>query len=168
VDGERSSGSVFDMFKLYALLIGIAVLSGYVVLRAGWFHLKATLSLRRLAERVLRLAIPVFMGLAVAACSAAVFIQLRMQSAWIERNTDLVLAVTLFFLVPDALMRSIGSSSDGWPFMALACFTILATVLGHRLWLLRGQLARREFATALEHVSIISGLPPLAVSRTGL
>jgi uncharacterized membrane protein YphA (DoxX/SURF4 family) len=52
--------------------------------------------------------------------------------------------------------------------MVLACFTILATVLGHRFWLLRGQLARRELTTALEHVSIISGLLLLAVDRAGL
>ena len=52
--------------------------------------------------------------------------------------------------------------------VALAGFTILATVLGHRFWLLRGQPARREFTTALEHVSIVSGLLLLAVSRAGL
>ena len=52
--------------------------------------------------------------------------------------------------------------------VALAGFTILATVLGHRFWLLRGQLARRELTTALEHVSIISGLLLLAVDRAGL
>jgi uncharacterized membrane protein YphA (DoxX/SURF4 family) len=52
--------------------------------------------------------------------------------------------------------------------MVLAGFTILATVLGHRFWLLRGQLARRELTTALEHVSIVSGLLLLAVDRAGL
>ena len=52
--------------------------------------------------------------------------------------------------------------------VVLAGFTILATVLGHRFWLLRGQLARRELTTALEHVSIVSGLLLLAVDRAGL
>jgi len=52
--------------------------------------------------------------------------------------------------------------------VALAGFTILATMLGHRFWLLRGQPARREFTAALEHVSIVSGLLLLAVSRAGL
>ena len=42
--------------------------------------------------------------------------------------------------------------------LALAGFTVLATILGHRFWLLRGQPARREFTTALEHVAITSGL----------
>ncbi len=47
----------------------------------------------------------------------------------------------------------------------LAGFTALATVLGHRFWLLRGQAARHEFTTALEHVAIISGLLLLALER---
>jgi uncharacterized membrane protein YphA (DoxX/SURF4 family) len=52
--------------------------------------------------------------------------------------------------------------------LALAGFTILATVLGHRFWLLLGQPARRELTTAFEHISIVSGLLLLAVSRAGL
>lgn len=52
--------------------------------------------------------------------------------------------------------------------VVLAGFTILATVLGHRFWLLRGQSSRREFTTALEHLSIVSGLLLLAVGRVGL
>lgn len=47
--------------------------------------------------------------------------------------------------------------------VALAGFTVMATILGHRFWLLRGQPARREFTTALEHVAIVSGLLLLAL-----
>jgi putative oxidoreductase len=47
----------------------------------------------------------------------------------------------------------------------LAGFTILATIIGHRFWLLRGLPARREFTTALEHVAIVSGLLLLALER---
>jgi putative oxidoreductase len=48
--------------------------------------------------------------------------------------------------------------------IALAGFTIMATILGHRFWLLRGVAARREFTTALEHVAIVSGLLLLAAN----
>jgi uncharacterized membrane protein YphA (DoxX/SURF4 family) len=51
--------------------------------------------------------------------------------------------------------------------LALAGFTLLATVLGHRFWLLRGQPARRELTTALEHLAIVSGLLLLALERIG-
>jgi putative oxidoreductase len=40
----------------------------------------------------------------------------------------------------------------------LAAFTIAATILGHPFWLLRGETARREFTTSLEHLAIIGGL----------
>jgi hypothetical protein len=36
-------------------------------------------------------------------------------------------------------------------------------VLGHRFWLLHGQVARHEFTTALEHLAIVGGL--LLVAR---
>jgi uncharacterized membrane protein YphA (DoxX/SURF4 family) len=40
----------------------------------------------------------------------------------------------------------------------LAGFTIAATLLGHRFWLLHGARARQEFTTSLEHVAIVGGL----------
>lgn len=52
--------------------------------------------------------------------------------------------------------------------LALAGFTILATVIGHRFWLLRGQPARRELTTALEHLAIVSGLLLLSLERIGV
>jgi hypothetical protein len=51
--------------------------------------------------------------------------------------------------------------------VALAGCTALATLLGHRFWLLRGQAAREMFTTALEHVAIISGLLLFALQRLG-
>jgi len=45
----------------------------------------------------------------------------------------------------------------------LAGFTIAATVLGHRFWLLQGASAQRELTTSLEHVAIVGGLLLLAV-----
>jgi putative oxidoreductase len=40
----------------------------------------------------------------------------------------------------------------------LAGFTIAATVLGHRFWLMQGDPAKREFTASLEHVAIVGGL----------
>jgi uncharacterized membrane protein YphA (DoxX/SURF4 family) len=40
----------------------------------------------------------------------------------------------------------------------LAGFTIAATLLGHRFWLLHGVAAEREFTTSLEHLAIVGGL----------
>jgi uncharacterized membrane protein YphA (DoxX/SURF4 family) len=49
--------------------------------------------------------------------------------------------------------------------VALAGFTALATLLGHRLWLLYGQPSGREFTTALEHVAIVAALAMFALGR---
>jgi uncharacterized membrane protein YphA (DoxX/SURF4 family) len=40
----------------------------------------------------------------------------------------------------------------------LAGFTIVATLLGHRFWLVHGAEARRELTTSLEHLAIVGGL----------
>ncbi len=40
----------------------------------------------------------------------------------------------------------------------LAFFTVVATLLGHRFWLLHGDQAKKEFTTSLEHVAIVGGL----------
>jgi uncharacterized membrane protein YphA (DoxX/SURF4 family) len=47
--------------------------------------------------------------------------------------------------------------------VALAGFTALAALLGHRFWLLHGQPAGREFTTALEQVAIVAGLAMFAL-----
>jgi len=41
---------------------------------------------------------------------------------------------------------------------ALAAFTIVATLVGHRFWLLHGDSEKREFTTSLEHLAIVGGL----------
>lgn len=40
----------------------------------------------------------------------------------------------------------------------LAAFTIVATLVGHRFWLLHGDSEKREFTTSLEHLAIVGGL----------
>jgi putative oxidoreductase len=45
----------------------------------------------------------------------------------------------------------------------LAGFTIAATLIGHRYWLLTGDPAKQAFTTALEHLAIVGGLMLVAV-----
>ena len=45
----------------------------------------------------------------------------------------------------------------------LALFTVAATLLGHRFWLLHGIKARHEFTTSLEHLAIVGGLMMVVV-----
>ena len=82
VSGESFGGSVFDVFRPFPVLAAVTILTGYIVLGAGWLHLKATLTLRRFAERGLRVAVPCFAALAVATCAVAVFVQPGVRAAW--------------------------------------------------------------------------------------
>ena len=52
--------------------------------------------------------------------------------------------------------------------LLLAAFTVTATVLGHRFWLLHGNRAKMELITSLEHVAIVGGLLLLALYTIGI
>jgi cytochrome bd ubiquinol oxidase subunit II len=67
IDGEHFSGTVFDAFRPFALLVGATMLTGYIVLGGAWLHMKSTGALRLYAERTLRRVLPVFVGLAASA-----------------------------------------------------------------------------------------------------
>jgi uncharacterized membrane protein YphA (DoxX/SURF4 family) len=47
--------------------------------------------------------------------------------------------------------------------LLLGGFTIMATLLGHRFWLYRGEQFRHELTTALEHLAIVGGFLLLAI-----
>jgi cytochrome d ubiquinol oxidase subunit II len=131
VDGEGFGGSVFDVFRPFCALTAIAVLVGYVVLGAGWLHLKATAALREFAERYLRLAVPGFVCLAATTCIAAAWVQPGIRAAWAAHTIALVVIAALFLGVTAALLRAIGGGADGRPFfLALALFILGVAGLG--------------------------------------
>ncbi|WP_158554716.1 cytochrome d ubiquinol oxidase subunit II [Methylovirgula sp. 4M-Z18] len=127
VDNERFTGSVFDVFQPFALLTALAMLAGYVVLGAGWLHLKATFQLRKFAERALRLATPVFVALAIAVCVAAAFVQPGIRATWMDHYLLLTLIAVLFFGVAGGLISLIGDSDAG-PFASGICLFALGVI----------------------------------------
>ena len=131
VDGERFSGSVFDVFQPFPALTAITLLAGYVVLGAGWLHLKATAPLREFARRCLRLAAPAFVCLAVATCATAAWVQPGIRTAWAAHTIALTVISVLFAATTAALLRAIGGRVDGRPFfLALALFVLGVAGLG--------------------------------------
>lgn len=132
ITGHEFSGSVFDTFHPFPILTAVAVLAGYVVLGSGWLHLKGTLAVRALAERSLRRATPVFVGLAIATGIAAAYMQPGIKAAWAAHTAPLIVIVVLFFAASVALFTSIGGKSDIRPLvLALLQFAlgIAGTVL---------------------------------------
>jgi cytochrome d ubiquinol oxidase subunit II len=117
VQGESFRGSVFDVVQPFSLLTAITMLSGYVVLGAGWLHLKSTGRLRIFAEHRLRWGAPLFMILAAATCAAAYRVQPGVRAAWAD-HTALVSAICVLFLSAAAgLNSSIGRGADARPFV---------------------------------------------------
>jgi cytochrome d ubiquinol oxidase subunit II len=132
--GDHFSGSVSDTFQPFPLITAATVLAGYVVLGSSWLHLKATARLRSFADRILRLADPMFAGLATATCLAAAFVQPGVEAAWVAHAASLIVIAVLFFVAAAALMVAIGGRSDVLPFtlalvlVALAIAGIVRTV----------------------------------------
>jgi cytochrome d ubiquinol oxidase subunit II len=117
VADDRFAGSVLDVFRPYCVLTAFALLSGYVVLGAGWLHLKASSNLERFAEHSLLIGTPIFLGLAVVTCGASIVVQPHVQEAWVSHPAFLGLVAATFFVVAGLLARSIGREPAILPFI---------------------------------------------------
>ncbi len=161
IDGERFSGSVFDVFQPFSLLVAVSVLAGYMVLGGGWLHLKATRSLQSFADRSLRRTTPVFVGLAVATCAAASFVQPGVLEAWTSNPVVLTIIVILFLSTAGALMQAIGGPSALRPFLlGLILFVLGVAGLGITIFpdIVPFRLTLWQAASAsLSHVFLLIG-----------
>jgi cytochrome d ubiquinol oxidase subunit II len=161
VDGERFSGSVFDAFRPFALLVAVTLLAGYVVLGGGWLHMKSTGALRLYAERVLRRVLPVFVGLAGATCIGAAIVQPGVRTAWSTGGVPLAVLAGLFLIVAFLLRRTIGGQHDGRPFLlGLALFALGTAGLGLTIFpdIVPFRLSLWDAASAtLSHVFLLVG-----------
>ena len=161
IDGERFSGSVFDVFRPFSLLVAVSVLAGYVVLGGGWLHLKATRSLQGFAERSLWLITPVFMGLAVATCAAAAFVQPGVSDVWRSHPILLASIGLLFLCTGGALMWAIGGASPLRPFLlGLVLFALGVAGLGVTIFpdIVPFRLSLWQAASSsLSHVFLLTG-----------
>jgi cytochrome bd ubiquinol oxidase subunit II len=161
VDDERFSGSVFDVFQPFSLLVAVAVLAGYMVLGGGWLHLKATRSLQGFADRSLRRTTPVFVGLAAATCTAASFVQPGVSEAWTSHPEVLTIIVILFLSTAGALTQAIGRSSALRPFLlGLVLFVLGVAGLGITIFpdIVPFRLTLWQAASAsLSHVFLLIG-----------
>ena len=161
IDGERFSGSVFDVFQPFSLLVAVSVLAGYMVLGGGWLHLKATRSLQSFADRSLRRTTPVFVGLAAATCAAASFVQPGVLEAWTSNPVVLTVIVILFLSTAGALMQAIGGPSALRPFLlGLILFVLGVAGLGITIFpdIVPFRLTLWQAASAsLSHVFLLIG-----------
>lgn len=131
VSGEGFGGSVFDVFHPFEVLVAVAVLTGYMVLGAGWLRLKGTLALRAAATNTLRRATPVFLLLSGATWISAAIVQPGIRLAWTAHRPALALLCVLFVVDLLMILRAVGRQSDGLPFaLALIAFGLGVAGLG--------------------------------------
>ncbi len=106
---------------------------------------------------------------------AAVFLysgqdKLRHWQAGVKEVTDLGLPWPRLFAAATIATQLLGGLAvltgigAAWGAVVLAAFTVAATVLAHRFWLLHGTRAKQEFTTSLEHLAIVGGLLLLALT----
>src|ERR1700678_1341256 len=102
-------------------------------------------------------------------CMALVFLysgqdKLRHRSDAIAEARELKLPAPGFVVTATVVTQRLGGISlalnlfAAWGALLLAGFTAVATLAGHRSWLLKGVAARQAFTTVLEHLAIIGGL----------
>jgi cytochrome d ubiquinol oxidase subunit II len=127
---EKSfAGSVLDCFRPLPVLTALAVLSGYIVLGAGWPHFKASPKVESFAKRSLWIGTPVFVALATLTCLAANFVQPRVHDAWLSHPVLLGAIAAIFLVVAGVLVRSIGHGPAIRPFL-LALILFACDLLG--------------------------------------
>jgi cytochrome bd ubiquinol oxidase subunit II len=161
VTDDHFSGSVLDVFQGFPALTALAVLAGYVVLGAGWLHLKATSKLLDFASLSLRIGTPIFVGLAAATCVASAVVQARVQEAWTSHPALLGLIAVIFIVVAIVLVRSIGRQPAIRPFLfGLILFACGVVGLGILIFpsIVPFRLSLWDAASAtLSHVFMLAG-----------
>jgi uncharacterized membrane protein YphA (DoxX/SURF4 family) len=116
--------------------------------------------------------------LAARLCLAAVFLysgatKLVFRSDGIAEFASLGLPMPTLALAATVLLQ-LGAGmalSLGWrsslAALALAAFTVAATLIGHPFWAFEGDDFHRQLTTALEHLAIIGGLVAIAAAGPG-
>lgn len=74
-----------------------------------------------------------------------------------------LLAATIAVQIGAGLALAVGWRTE-LAALALAAFTILATIIGHPFWTFEGADLHRQLTTALEHLAIVGGLVAIAAA----
>jgi len=119
------------------------------------------------------------LGLLIARlCLAAVFLysgaaKLIFWSGGLEEFSALGLPVPVLALTATIVLQ-LGAGTAlaiGWcsgpAALALAAFTVAATLVGHPFWTFQGADFHRQLTTALEHLAIVGGLVAIAATGSG-
>jgi len=137
VEGRRFVGSSFDCFTPFSIFTGVALMSGYALLGAGWLIIKTEGTLQDWARALGRRAL-IVTALAIAVVSLwTPFIDAQIMARWFSWPNIVLLAPVP--LITAALMwwewRSLNIGSDYAPFIgALGLFVMSYLGIAISLW----------------------------------
>jgi cytochrome bd ubiquinol oxidase subunit II len=137
VEGRHFSGSSFDCFTPFTLFTGVALLSGYTLLGAGWLILKTEGALQEWARRA---AFWSLAGVLVAIAAVSLWTPLehpRIAQRWFSWPNLLLLSPVPVLTAATALtiLRALQRKSEAVPFIATVVLFSLAYVgIAISLW----------------------------------
>ena len=137
VDGRHFSGSSFDCFTPFSLLVGVALVFGYALLGAGWLILKTEGELQAWARKRARWC---FLGVLIGVGGVSIWTPLAdpmIAERWFSMPNMLFLApvpiVTLALAAWE--WRSLNNASEASPFVAAILLFLMSYVgIAISLW----------------------------------
>ncbi|WP_342249203.1 cytochrome d ubiquinol oxidase subunit II [Sphingomonas sp. OTU376] len=129
VGGWSFAGQVTDLFRPFALLSAVALVTGQGAFGAAWLRFKGTDALQGFATRALQRILPITLLLGAATFAAAVVVQPGMAAAWARMPLPLGLSVAAFLACGLTAWISIDRAADGAPF-AWVIAMIAAAIVG--------------------------------------
>jgi len=131
VEGTRYSGGAFDFLHPLPLICGVGLAISYMVLGAGWLHLKGNTRIETFARHFLRGLVPAQLFVTLVAVVYAVASVAELRGAIdLHRTTFLVIGI-VGALVTASILPSIRSRTESLPFLlGLASFLVAIAALG--------------------------------------
>jgi cytochrome bd ubiquinol oxidase subunit II len=116
-NGTQFDGTVFDVLHPFSLLCGVTLVTGYIVLGAGWLYLKANPHIQRFASGVLRTGSVCLAALFCISCLYANSIQPGVAVAWSRHRIALSVLAALFVTLSGCLFTLSGKKRPILPFL---------------------------------------------------
>jgi cytochrome bd ubiquinol oxidase subunit II len=116
-NGTQFDGTVLDVLQPFSLLCGVTLVTGYVVLGAGWLYLKANTRIQQFASRVLRVGSVCFATLFCVSCLYAKSVQPGVAVAWSSHPMALSFLAALFVILSGCLFALSGKKQPILPFL---------------------------------------------------
>jgi cytochrome d ubiquinol oxidase subunit II len=131
VQGTRYAGGPFEFTRPLPLICGVGLAISYMVLGAGWLHLKGNTSIENFARRCLRRLVPAQLVVTLGAVVYAVASVAELRGAILLQRTTFLVVGSAGALVTVSIVASLRSRRKSLPLLlGLASFLVAIAALG--------------------------------------